>query len=141
MDRTEMKNEALRRMKELGIMREVIEQFKKDNIVHYSERMNKQFNAVLYWLSNEKEYVDKVKEFENRTGSLVYHCILTHTEYGDILDMLHVSRYKEEWDYEIEKGSRGYRVFSNACNLTDEFMSDRGSIMVRPAMGGLERLM
>lgn len=64
------KTEALRRMKELGLMNEVIEQFRKDNVVHYSERMNKQFPAVLYWLSNEENYLNLVKKFEKKTKLL-----------------------------------------------------------------------
>lgn len=134
------KTEALRRMKELGLMNEVIEQFRKDNVVHYSERMNKQFPAVLYWLSNEEDYLNLVKKFEKENNALVYHCILTHTTFGDILDMLYVSNYEEEWKYEVENYDGKYLVFSNAHNLTDEYMSDMGTIAVRPAMGGLERV-
>lgn len=54
--------------------------------------------------------------------------------------MLYVSNYEEEWEYEIENYDGKYLVFSNAHNLTDEFMSDMGTIAVRPAMGGLERV-
>lgn len=140
MDRNKQKNEAIRRMKELGLMNDVISLFSKEDRLYYSERQNKMFPAVLYWLDNEPEYEQMVKDFEDRTGNLVYHVILTRTGFGKILDFLFVSQYEDDWEYELEDKGKEFYVTSMANNLTDEAMSDMGSIVVRPAIGGLERI-
>lgn len=136
-----IKEEAKRRLKYLGVMEEVNSLFSKEDRIYYSERQNKMFPAVLYWLDNRPEYVKMVKEFEKRTGHKVYHCILTRTSFGLILDMLFVSKYEEDWEYEFEEYPDGsFRVMSMANNLDDDGLSDMGSIIVRPVMGGLERI-
>ncbi len=133
-----MKAEALKRLKTLGVMPEVIKAFKKDGVVYYSERANRMFPAVLYFLSNEDKYMELKKKFEEKTGDLVYHAILTHTEFGDCLDFLYVSKHEEEWEMDNEDLSDGYvLVYSN--NLSAPDCSEFGSIAVRSIMGGLER--
>lgn len=134
------KKEALKRMKNLGLMKDVIDAFKNDNVIHYSERINKQFPAVLYWVTNEPRYVDAIKKFEEKYDALVYHCILTHTaDWGDLFDMLYVSKHKEEWDMDNEGIKDGY-VFVNSVNISEGMFSELSSIKVRPVMGGLERI-
>lgn len=140
----EMKIEALKRIKKLGFIDDVYDLFKNHNGLYYSERQNRIFPATLYWLSNDENYVKIVKDFEDRTGHLVYHAILTNTTFGHILDLLFISKYKEDWTYDMEKysydGDEGYRVMSMANNLDDEMLSDMGSIIIRPVMGGVERI-
>lgn len=136
------KNEAIKRMKKLGLMKEVIDAFKKggENSLYYSERINKMMPAVLYWVDNEEMYVKAVKEFEEKYDALVYHCILTHTaDWGDLLDMLYVSNNEEEWKYDNEGLNDGY-VYVNSVNISEEMYSEIGAITVRPIMGGLERI-
>lgn len=140
MERDKQKKEAIRRMKKLGLMDDVISLFSKEDRLYYSERQNKQYPAVLYWLDNDPEYEQMVKDFEEVTGYLVYHVILTRTGFGKILDFLFVSTYEDDWEYEIERCQDGFYVTSQANNLTDESLSDMGSIVVRPAIGGLERI-
>ena len=60
------KEEAIKRMKLLHLMPQVIEDFEKSDRVYYSERQNSFFCATLYWLDNHKEYVDLVKDFEKK---------------------------------------------------------------------------
>lgn len=102
--REEMKAEALKNMKALGLMRNVI------------------------------------KEFEERTGDLVYHVIHNMTNFGEMYSMLIISKYKEDWDVMCQgfKGGQ-FRVFSYVYNKTDPMMSDMGSILVKPSIGGLRR--
>lgn len=140
MDKKIIKEEAIKRMKKLELMDDVISLFSKEDRLYYSERQNKQFPATLYWLDNNEEYTKLVKEFEKKTGYVVYHCILTRTSFGTILDMLFVSKYEEEWEYELEEVNGKYYAMSNARNLTDENLSDMGTIVIRPVMGGIERI-
>lgn len=140
MNMNEMKDEAIKRMKKLKLMKEVIKAYKEggDNSLYYSERINKMMPAVLYWVDNKDEYVKAVKDFENKYGGLVYHCILTHTLLGDLLDMLYVCKEKNEWQQDNIDLMDNY-VFAYSYNL-DENEGEFGTIAVRPVMGGLERI-
>ena len=140
MNRDKMKRLAIKRLKEMKLLGSVTSLFSKEDRLYYSERINKQYSAVLNILDENEELYKKVKEFEERTGHLVYHCILTQTTFGIILDMLFISKYEEDWGYDYEKMDDFYRVMSMATNLSDEMLSDMGSILVRPSMGGLERI-
>lgn len=132
------KQEALKRMKELKLMREVVNDFKENGKVYYSERQNAMFNAVLYWIDNNDEYVEIVKKFEKKHNALVYHCQLTHLEFGDCLSILYVSKNEEEWEYDREDLMNGY-AFAYVRNLQNEYDSDFGSIGIKPSMGGILR--
>lgn len=140
MNRDKMKKLAIKRLKEMKLLGSVTSLFSKEDRLYYSERINKQYSAVLNILDENEELYKKVKEFEERTGHLVYHCILTQTTFGKILDMLFISKYEEDWEYDYEKMDDFYRVMSMATNLSDEMLSDMDSILVRPSMGGLERI-
>lgn len=140
MNRDKMKKLAIKRLKEMKLLGSVTSLFSKEDRLYYSERINKQYSAVLNVLDENEELHKKVKEFEERTGHLVYHCILTQTTLGTILDMLFISKYEEDWEYDYEKMDDFYRVMSMATNLSDEMLSEMGSILVRPSMGGLERI-
>ena len=86
------KEEALKRMRMLQLLGKVREDFRKSGKVYYSERQNAFFNATLYWVDNEPEFVKIIKDFEKKNNALVYHCQLTHLEYGDNLALLYVSK-------------------------------------------------
>lgn len=80
------KKEATHRLqlleKEYKMHQNVLAEFKTDETIYYSERINKSFSGILYWLNNKQEYVDAVKEIEQKYNIYVYHCILSHTEFG-----------------------------------------------------------
>ena len=138
MTREKQKAEAIKRMKALKLMPQVIKDFEKKDKVYYSERQNAFFNAVLYWLDNEKRYVDLVKEFEKKHNALVYHCQLTHLEFGDCLTLLYVSDTEEEWPMDNRLLSEGYPM-AYVYNLDDETCSEFGSVGIKPSMGGVAR--
>ena len=138
MSKEKQKQEALKRMKILKLMPNVIEDFKKSNKLYYSERQNKIFNAVLYWVDNDENYVKIVKDFEKASGNLVYHCQLTHLSFGDCLSLLFVSADENDWPTENELLKQGV-AFAWVENLDDESCSEMGSIGVEPSMGGIVR--
>ena len=116
-------------------------QFKKGSKNHrlfYSERANKAFPAILYYLDNNPEWLPYVEEFQNATGNLVYHATLTHTEFGDLLDLLSVPSDTEGVQRFFQDLKDGC-FYSHCINLSDGF-AEGGYIRVRPAMGGLERI-
>ena len=134
--KNKQKQEAIKRMKMLHLMPQVIKDFEKNNKVYYSERQNKIFNAILYWLDNNKEYMDLVKEFEEKYQALVYHSQLTHTEFGDMLSLLYVSSQEEEWMLDEQDLRDGY-TFAYVINGC---FSEFGTIGIRPSQGGILRV-
>lgn len=136
--REKQKKEALERMSLLHIMKEVRDDFKQNDRVYYSERQNAIFNAILYWLDNEEEYVKVVKDFEKQHKALVYHCQLTHFEFGDCLSLLYVSAHEEEWEQDKKDLKEGY-AYAYVKNLDSEWNSDLGMIGVKGSQGGVLR--
>ena len=119
-------------------MPQVIKDFKNNNKVYYSERQNSFFLATLYWVDNNEEYVQLIKEFEKKHKALVYHAQLTHLEYGDNLALFYVSSEEEEWEQDKADILNG-QLFSRVLNLQCEYDSDFGYIGIRPCMGGVVR--
>ena len=132
------KAEALHRMRMLQLMPNVIKDFEKKNKVYYSERQNNIFNAILYWVDNEKKYVDLVNEFEKKHNALVYHCQLTHMEFGDCLSLLYVSQNEEEWEQDTNDIREGYS-FAYVANLDYPHDNEFGTIGIKPSQGGVLR--
>ena len=136
--KTKQKQEALKRMRMLQIMPQVIKDFEKNDRVYYSERLNSMFPATLYWLDNHKEYVDLVNEFEKEHNALVYHAQLTHTNFGDLLSLFYVSKDEEYWSLDRKDIING-QIYSRVLNIQDDFLSDFGTIGIKSAMGGVVR--
>lgn len=115
----------------------VLKEFTSDETIYYSERINKSFCGILYWLNNKPEFVNEVKEIEEKYNVYVYHCILSHTEFGDALDMLFVSSTQEEWEQELEDLETGY--VESYCYVLGGDGSEFGTIKIKGINGGLIR--
>lgn len=137
------KEEALNRLRILqmkyGLMETVINEFEKEDTLYYSEYVNKNFPAILYWISNNKEYQTKIKEFEEKHNALVYHVILTRTVFGTILSLLYVSEEQEVWQEDRDNLQEGLPL-AYCINIEDDNCSEFGGIQIAGAMGGIERL-
>lgn len=128
-----MKKEAIRRMKMLGLNDKIIEKFEKDNIITCSYQ--------------QTDFEPYVKEFQDSHPSdLVYHVIESSTGFGRILNILFVSKYREDWDFELRmvniKGTnlKAYYPMVYARNITDDMLSDLGTIGVLNINGNLLRI-
>lgn len=55
------KAEAIKRLELLKLLPNVITDFKNTDTVYYSERQNKIFDGILYWISNNEDYERLVK--------------------------------------------------------------------------------
>jgi len=129
----EQKAEAIERMKLMKLMPEIIEQFEKDNVVHYSETM-----GILYWISNKPEWEEHMKRLEEKKNILVYHAELSYLEFGTCLSLFYVNSYREEWAQCKEDLQYGYSC-CYVWNIDDEMCSEFGSITFRPMNGGVKR--
>ena len=119
-----------------GLLEDVETAFIEDGTVYYSE------HCILYWLI-ENNNCDNLVEVKNRIeaeyGALAYFAILSHTEFGDCLSLMLVTKYEEEWKRDLEDLKAGY-CFTWTENLDDPECSEFGSIGFKPRMGGLARV-
>lgn len=137
------KKEALNRLRILqtkyGLLENVITEFEKEDTLYYSEYVNKQCPAILYWVSNKEEYQRAIKEFEEEYDALVYHAILTSTTFGTILTLLYVTEQEEVWKEDRENLNEGMAL-AYCINLEDDTYSEFGSVQIAGAKGGITRL-
>lgn len=134
MDRQLQKQEALVRLRTMNLHPNVVNEFEKENLVYYSDPM-----GILYWVDNNPEYVKLIKEFEEKYNAYVYHCILSHTQFGELLSMLYVSDYEEEWEDDRQDLKDGY-PYAYVSNITDPWCSEIGGIGIKEQWGGLVRV-
>ena len=132
--REEMKAEAIKRMKALGIYAETIKQFEKENLISLSEPPM----GAFYWV--EGDDLNYIKAIEEKFGGMAYCAIRSYTGFGTLDSFLWVSPYKEDWAGDHEDIPDGY-VFSWVRNRDAEFCSEFGTICVKPTIaGGLKRI-
>lgn len=129
--KAKQRTEALKRMELLKLHENVIDDFKEISLLNQSE-----LGGILYWVEGETE--KKIREWEEKTGNLVYHVIHDYTEFGELLSLLYVSQYEEEWEMERDDLVNGYPL-AYVMNLTDDWCSEYGSIGIRPQWGGVVR--
>lgn len=136
MEREEMKQEAVRIMKELDIYKPYINAFKtKKRDVCFFE------NFGGYYAYQEPKLQKKIEELENKYGFMVYAVTHEFTEFGELYSFLYVSKHKDNWDYNIEKsGFRDFVVMAYVWNVDDEMCSEFGSILVTSFGGGIKRI-
>lgn len=140
--REQQRKEAIERLRMLeklyNLHCNVLKEFKQDGTIYYSERINKIQNGILFWLHNNSEYVRAVETIEKKYKIYVYHCILTHTEFGDLLTMLYVSNDPENW---IEEKSKLMVAMPNTFVYDfSGFGSEFGDVQIAGINGGLTRV-
>lgn len=130
MNKEKMKQEAVDRMKKIGIYDETIKQFDKQNLISESAPPL----GACYWLNDEQRA--RVKTFEDRYNTLVYHVIHSYTEFGELETYLFVSDNEEEWQFDRE-GLKQNMCFSYVQNISNPDFSEFGSIgfELTPAAG------
>ena len=123
-------------MKTLNIYKPYIRKFEKDGTVTLFER----FGGYYIDDYQEPELLEKIKEFEAETGSLVY--AVTHElfEFGECYSFLCVSKYEEEWEYTLESEDQYNIAWAYVWNKTDEWCSEFGSIGIKSLWGGIARI-
>ena len=121
-------------------MPEVRRDFEQGRL-NYSERMvlgNGNEVGILYWLDQNPELEEAVREVEERTGALAYHATHETFSFGEVLDVFCVSKYEEEWAADREDLADGYSLVF-AKNLTVDWLSELGTIGFAVRAGGLVR--
>ena len=129
--KVKQKEEALKRMKKLKLHPNPIREFKKEGKLNASERM-----GALIWLTEEEQ--EKVREFEEEYGGLVYHVIHQYTNIGELYSYLYVSKYEEEWHIDNTDLDYG-QALAYVYNASDPILSEIGTIGIKPCAGGVIR--
>lgn len=122
--------EAVARMKLLGILKTPINEFKKDGVINRSE------NGILYWLDDEEKQM--VADFEKDNDGVVYHAIKTLSNIGLMYSLLYVSKHTEEWEMDRADIQEGM-AFVYVVNKDMPDCSEFGTIGIRPLFGGVLR--
>lgn len=135
--------EAIKRLKILqqqyNLMETVITEFEKEGTLYYSERVNQTYRGMLFWIDNKKEFLEIIEQFEKKQKSVVYHAILSHKEFGDILNLLYISPYQKEWENDNEELKRGFPLVY-CSNVHAEKYSEFGTIQIVGVNGGIDRI-
>ena len=134
--KTVQKQEAIKRLKALEVMDEVLTAFVNDDIVYKSEYLNRVFPAVLYHLDATEQQI--VSDFEKECEALVYHIQKVSTDFGDLYSLFYVSSERSEWKADNDDLADGY-AFVYVYNASYPELSEFGSISFEPAMGGVVR--
>ena len=133
MKKEQKKEEAIFRMKEMGMMPEVIQMYKHGHLLQSEGRGF--LSGILYDLD---EGARKAVSVVSDNGGMPYHVIKSFTEVGTLYAVLYVSNSEEEWD--MERMENDGSIFSYVYNATNPSFSEYGYIGIRPANGGLERI-
>jgi hypothetical protein len=129
--RAEMKDEALKRMRLLQMQDTTMKEFMVHNIVKVSD------NGILFPMNEEQSQM--VKDWEDKTGYVVYHVIHSLSKFGELYELLFVSNIADEWQDEKLYMKQGI-VFAYVVNVDCPDCSEIGSIAVQPHRNGLIRV-
>lgn len=130
--REQQKQEAIKRMKKLGIMEQPIKEFEEEGKINLSEGP-----GLLYWLNDEEQ--EMVRKFEEENNGLVYHVIKTQMNLGLMYSFLYVSEHIEEWQMDMEDLGDN-QTLAYVVNTTMSDCSEFGTIGIEPSIGGLKRI-
>lgn len=135
--RSELKKEALRRMRVLRLLNSGYDSPVGDFQLRERAWKSEAF-GILYYLDEKdikaiKQFEQKYKKYEMK----VYHCYKAYTEFGTILYMLYVSNNEDDTPESFDEGLRRGYTFVYAHNFDDEYCSEFGSVSIRSQYGGI----
>lgn len=126
------KTEAIHRMRCMGIFKDAIKQFEKEDIVMVCEPPI----GGLYWLNDEEKKM--VQEFEQEYNALVYLVVRSFTNIGQMDNIFYVSDHEEEWYADREDIAENLAcVYVKNYDMPD--CSEFGTIAYKGVGGGILR--
>ncbi len=135
MERQLKKEKAIELMKQLDIYKPYIQGFKQSDKVCFYEMFGG------YWVDQEPEIEQKMKEIEAKYNCVVYAITHEFTDFGELYDFLIVPDYEEEWDELIYKQSNNnFIAYAYVWNKDDEWCSEFGSVGIKSFGGGIRRV-
>lgn len=133
---TEQKQKALYAMKELDILPAYINKFK----YHGTLTMFEGFGG--YYMDEDDEITKQIRELEQRYGFLCYAVTHENTEFGELYDLLIISKYHEDWGHTVwvDKDSNRSIAFCYVINHDCDWCSEFGDVAFVRFGGGLLRI-
>lgn len=128
------KEKAIELLKKMDIYKPYITGFKERDQVCFFE------NFGGYWIDQEPELYQKMKEIEAKYECKVYAVTHEFTDFGELYSFLIVTNYPEEWDTLIYSQNNYHTAFAYVWNKDDDWCSEFGSVTVQSAFGGLRRI-
>lgn len=128
------KEQAVELMKKLDIYKPYINGFKQSDKVCFFE------NFGGFWVNQEPEIEQKMKEIEKEYNCTVYAITHEYTSIGEFYDFLIVSEDDEEWDYLVEDYQNDYSAYAYVWNKSDDWCSEFGNVVIKCFGGGIKRI-
>ena len=134
MKHEERKIKAIELLEKLEIYKPYIKGFRESDKVCFFERFGG------YWVDQEPEIFNKMKEIEKQFNCTVYAITHEFTEFGECYSFLLVTNYKSEWKNLVvtEKGT--HYAFAYVWNKDDDWCSELGTVGVKSFGGGITRV-
>ena len=132
----EQKEIAIQCLEKLDIYKPYIRKFKsKAGVPCFFE------NFGGFYVDQEPEIWNKVKEVEKENGGLVYALTHEQTSFGECWSMLYVPRDCETVEDVLDPiNSKEFYVFAYVWNKSDDWCSEFGDIVVKSFGGGIKRI-
>lgn len=130
-----IKQEAIRRMKKLNLMDQIIDEFKSTNMIYKSE-----FHGILSWLDEEEQ--KRVKDFETKHQEynlMVYHVVKDHTDEGPALIYLYVTKDDLDDNFQnyFNDNLKSNIIYIYFDKWNTNYYSEHGTDYFVPMFGGL----
>lgn len=135
MTTTVQKEIAIKCLEMLDIYKPYIRKFKsKASVPCFFE------NYGGFYADQEEELWTKIKEIEKERGYIVYAITHEFTDMGETWSMLCVPQNTELEDVLDLIASQEFYAFAYVWNVSADWCSEAGDIVVRSAFGGIKRL-
>ena len=134
MKQEERKIKAIELLEKLDIYKPYIKGFRESDKVCFFERFGG------YWVDQEPEIYNKMKEIEKQFNCTVYAITHEFTEFGECYSFLLVTNYKSEWKNLVVTENGTHYAFAYVWNKDDEWCSELGTVGVKSFGGGITRV-
>lgn len=134
MKHEERKIKAIEIMEKMDIYKPYIKGFRESNKVCFFERFGG------YWVDQEPEIYNKMKEIEKEYNCTVYAITHEFTQFGECYSFLLVTNYKSEWKNLVVTENGTHYAFAYVWNKDDDWCSELGTVGVKNFGGGITRV-
>ena len=134
MKHEERKIKAIEIMEKMDIYKPYIKGFRESDKVCFFERFGG------YWVDQEPEIYNKMKQIEKEYNCTVYAITHEFTQFGECYSFLLVTNYKSEWKNLVVTENGTHYAFAYVWNKDDEWCSELGTVGVKSFGGGITRV-
>lgn len=134
MKHEERKIKAIELLEKLDIYKPYIKGFRESDKVCFFERFGG------YWVDQEPEIYNKMKEIEKQFNCTVYAITHEFTQFGECYSFLLVTNYKSEWKNLVVTENGTHYAFAYVWNKDDDWCSELGTVGVKSFGGGITRV-